>query len=74
MIPTRGLQPLSHLKHVPILETECYLESFSSIDDILTAAGGPSLNSITREGIVFRSNVSGLTFKVISNKYLLNEK
>ena len=37
------------------------------------AAEGPSLNNPIREGIVFKSNQSGLTFKVISNQYLLNE-
>lgn len=64
---------LSDLKHVPIIETEASLRGFNSIDDILATADGPSINNPVREGIVFRSNNSGLTFKVISNQYLLNE-
>lgn len=62
------------LKHVPVVESECYLQAFSSLDAILAQADGPSLNHPTREGIVLRSNESGLTFKVISNNYLLKEK
>lgn len=65
---------LSDLKHVPVIETEGNLAGYNSIDDILTAADGPSINNVVREGLVFRSNKSGLTFKVISNQYLLNEK
>lgn len=66
-------QYFNSLKHVPVLETDCYLHSFKCIEDILAAADGPSINSSIREGIVFRSNESGLTFKVISNQYLLAE-
>jgi RNA ligase (TIGR02306 family) len=65
-------QFFSQIKHVPILETACYLNTYSSLEDILKAAEGSSLNAPIREGIVFRSNESGLTFKVISNQYLLN--
>lgn len=64
----------NQLKHVPVMEPECYLSSFNSIEDILITADGPSLNNPVREGLVFRSNQSGLTFKVISNKYLLAEQ
>ncbi len=47
------------------------LERFKTIDDILAYADGPSLNSLIREGIVCKSFISDLTFKVISNQYLL---
>lgn len=63
----------SKIKHVPVLESECYLKQFESIENILMSAEGPSLNNPVREGIVFRSNESGLTFKAISNRYLLEE-
>jgi RNA ligase (TIGR02306 family) len=66
-------QFFSQLKHIPILDSQCYLNSFQSIEAILSAADGASLNSPIREGIVFRSNESGLTFKAISNQYLLAE-
>ena len=64
----------SHLKYVPVLFTECSLKEFQSLDALLAAAEGPSMAGSIREGLVFRSNNSGLTFKVISNAYLLNEK
>lgn len=64
----------SQLKHVPILDSQRLLSSFTSVEDVLSAAEGPSLNNPVREGIVFRSNTSNLTFKAISNKYLLNHE
>lgn len=63
----------SSLKHVPVLEKECFLERFATLEEILSFAEGSSLNNPIREGIVLRANTSGLTFKVISNQYLLNE-
>lgn len=65
-------QFFSQIKHVPILHKDCYLSVYTSLEDILKAAEGASLYGPIREGIVFRSNESGLTFKVISNQYLLN--
>jgi len=63
----------SALKHIPILDVKRYLTEYKSIEDILATADGPSINNKIREGIVFRSNDSGLTFKIISNLYLLEE-
>lgn len=48
------------------------LTEFKSIDDILDFANGTSIYASTREGVVFKSMTSGLSFKVISNEYLLN--
>ncbi len=64
-------QFFNQINHVPILHYACYLNAFPTLEDILKAAEGISLNSPIREGIVFRSNESGLTFKAISNQYLL---
>ncbi len=61
----------SQLKHIPIIETDRYLSSFTSLEELLLVAEGPSLDAKVREGIVFRSNQCGLTFKIISNEYLL---
>lgn len=62
------------VQHVPVL---CHrtLEEFSSIDDILTFAEGPSEpnTKIEREGLVFKSMHSEFTFKAISNKFLIKE-
>lgn len=60
------------LKHVPHLITANALP----IDMLLNLAEGKSeLNpKQEREGIVFKQVSGGMTFKVISNKYLLGEK
>lgn len=54
------------------------LSSFPLIDDILKYAEGRSLNSEIREGLVFKSmkQIDGkiISFKAISNQFLLNEK
>lgn len=62
------------LKSVPILD-----ESFNlpvSIDDVLTYADGKSVLNpqFDREGVVIRSFDRNISFKAISNKFLLKEK
>jgi RNA ligase (TIGR02306 family) len=63
------------LKHVPTLLIDKDL-GVGSIDEILQWAEGASkLNDKQeREGIVFKEVNGGMTFKAISNKYLLGEK
>jgi len=63
----------SALKHIPILDGKRFLKEYQTIESILATADGPSMKGTVREGIVFRSNESGLTFKIISNLYLLSE-
>jgi len=60
----------TNLKHVPVVGYYQKLSQFDTIQDILNFANGDSL----REGLVFKSNDSSLTFKVISNAYLLDER
>jgi len=64
------------LIHVPVLETEFVLAT--DVAGLLTKAEGKSvMGDITgpeREGIVFKQVDGGMTFKAISNRYLLNEK
>lgn len=65
------------LDHVPIFEINVNFK-FDSVDDFLDLAergyGGRSLNSPNREGLVFKSlNDPDVSFKAISNNYLLNE-
>lgn len=55
-----------HDKQVPILKE---FELPSSVDEILNLADGPSLKANEREGIVVEGY--GVSFKVISNWYLL---
>jgi RNA ligase (TIGR02306 family) len=63
------------LKHVPVLLVDKDV-LINDIQDILTWAEGKSkLNeNQEREGIVFKEVNGGMTFKAISNKYLLGEK
>lgn len=60
------------IKHVPIIDTIFVVPS--NVDTILNKADGVSkLNDKTnREGLVFKCNDSGDSFKAISNKFLLN--
>jgi len=62
------------LETVPVLNTNFKLPD--TIDELLKMADGKSeLNpNFDREGIVVRSLDRTITFKVISNKFLLNEK
>ena len=60
------------LTHVPVLMEEMML---LTMDEILAAAEDKSVLADTeREGIVFKQVDGGMTFKAISNKYLLGEK
>jgi RNA ligase (TIGR02306 family) len=65
------------LKHVPIIaDVYAILHCRPNIDSILEYAEGSSaLNpNQTREGIVCKSCFGSVSFKVISNKFLLKEK
>jgi ATP-dependent RNA circularization protein (DNA/RNA ligase family) len=63
------------LNHVPVVVGDKDL-GVGSVEDILTWAEDKSrLNpKQEREGIVFKEVNGGMTFKAISNKYLLGEK
>jgi RNA ligase (TIGR02306 family) len=63
------------LKHVPVLLVDKDV-LINDVQEILTWAEGKSkLNeNQEREGIVFKEVNGGMTFKAISNKYLLGEK
>jgi RNA ligase (TIGR02306 family) len=61
------------LEHVPIITTEFILQH--SVEELLVLAEYKSeLANVEREGIVFKQVDGGMTFKAISNKYLLGEK
>jgi RNA ligase (TIGR02306 family) len=63
------------LTHVPVLHESLDLHG-ASVDSLLAFAEGKSkLNEKQeREGIVFKEVNGGMSFKAISNKYLLGEK
>ena len=63
------------LNHVPVIHPSWPVTS--SIEGILEAAEGQTVlltSNTEREGIVFKEVNGGMTFKAISNKYLLGEK
>ena len=68
------------LKHVPVLAAQASLYDTLGITDIpqlLRFAEGKSVMGTIgceREGVVFKEVMGGMTFKAISNKYLLGEK
>ena len=66
------------LKHVPIVAYAASLYDTLGITDIPQllkfAEGKSTLFNTEREGIVFKETNGGMTFKAISNKYLLGEK
>lgn len=70
----KNLMSQLSLEMVPVLDIDFKLPS--SIDEMLIYADGKSqLNSqFDREGVVVRSYDKTVSFKVISNKFLLNEK
>jgi RNA ligase (TIGR02306 family) len=77
----RAMISTMKLKHVPVLVANGSLYDTLGITDIpglLQFAEGKSvMGDITgpeREGLVFKQVDGGMTFKVISNKYLLGEK
>lgn len=62
-----------NFNHVPVLDVEA--STPASIEQALDMADGPSLNASVREGIVFKCNQDpSLSFKAISNRFLLKEK
>jgi hypothetical protein len=67
------------LLHVPVMAYTADLYDtlgLKNVEDILKWAEGASAitTSQEREGIVFKQTDGGMTFKAISNKYLLGEK
>ena len=67
------------LLHVPVLASAAKLHDtfIGAIPQLLKFAEGKSVMGmigLEREGIVFKEVNGGMTFKAISNKYLLNEK
>lgn len=61
------------LEHAPVLDPSLRVtDRFNTVEELLAFADGPSLNpSAKREGLVFKSNESQFSFKVISNQWLL---
>lgn len=71
----RALIAALGLKHVPFISVDKDL-GVGSVEEILQWAEDISIlnPTVQREGIVFKEVKGGMTFKAISNKYLLGEK
>ena len=70
----RALIDRMGLLHAPVLLIDKDL-GVGSVDELLLWAEGESkLGKTEREGIVFKEAKGGMSFKAISNKYLLGEK
>jgi hypothetical protein len=63
------------LLHVPFISVDKDL-GVGSVEEILQWAEDMSIlnSTVQREGIVFKEVCGGMSFKAISNKYLLGEK
>lgn len=60
-----------NLVHTPVIDAQMNIDNLT-LDEILDMADGPSINAKYREGLVFKSNNDpSISFKVISNKWLL---
>lgn len=84
-VVARDYCELIGVNYVPVLEKNRKLTDFCNekgvptdmkdvVDSILAYAEGPGMNpQVKREGIVFKSNKTNLSFKAISNSYLLKK-
>jgi RNA ligase (TIGR02306 family) len=64
---------MMELRHVPVIDAEFVLNT--DVDGLLNMAESKSeLADVQREGLVFKQNNGGFSFKAISNAYLINER
>ena len=63
------------LQSVPLVHRDFRIPSGWTIDDLLRMADGPSLSaSVAREGVVFKGVDGTMSFKVISNAWLVQHE
>ncbi len=60
--------------HVPIIGNDYEIPENDTLEALLKLADRESLNHKVAEGLVFKSMDGGMSFKVINNNFLLNEK
>jgi RNA ligase (TIGR02306 family) len=70
----RGVIGMMGLPHVPVLFVDKDVRCNDVQEILMWAEGKSTLGDTEREGIVFKEVNGGMTFKAISNKYLLGEK
>jgi hypothetical protein len=60
------------LAHVPVLEEACRVfDRFAGVADVLVFADRRSMRHAIAEGVVFKANHGGQSFKAVSNRFLL---
>ena len=70
-----GICKFLGLEHVKVIETCQIFKKLKSIDEFLEYAEGKTDNGLPREGVVFKRIDDGsVSFKAVSNSYLLHEK
>ena len=73
----RELCKIIGLTHVPVVEESLKVfQKFKTVDEILAYADGKDDRGNMREGLVFKENgtMEPVTFKAVSNKYLLKQE
>jgi hypothetical protein len=65
---------LLDLFHAPIIKKDVSFKTETKESLLAVAEGDSRLNTTEREGLVFKNNDNNNSFKVISNKWLLNEQ
>jgi hypothetical protein len=64
------------LKHTPVMHESVTLRELGldTVEKILKFAEGPSLNAVSREGVVFKSVDGKFMFKAVSNAWLVKNE
>ena len=71
----RNLTKSLGLDHVPVVSEAMDVSGIKKIEEFLSMANLPSLKNLIAEGLVFKSiDDPSVSFKVISNEFLLNSK
>ena len=64
-----------NIQHVPLIDSNRKFTNFNTVDDILTDCDGNSIFvGAIREGFVYKCNQQSMSFKSISNTFLLGSK
>ena len=70
-VERRNLAETLGIKHVPVLKSDEVLEVCNVSHILLWAEGVATMGGMEREGVVFKCNEREVSFKAISNKFLL---
>lgn len=76
-LPFNDVKQVAQIANINVVpemgEVRAYLDEMT-LQEILEFAEGPSINTNVREGIVFKSEDGSVSFKAISNKFLLKHE